>query len=77
MIATDKIYHFIAGFVITLVMGLFTTLLIGLAVGTLAGVLKEAYDEYDYQGADVMDFIATLAGVFVAGGVLVGVSLWG
>ena len=71
MIAKDKIYHTIAGFIITLIVGLYFGVGYGLIMGALAGVAKEAYDEYSYRGADFFDFFATLLGTFLGGAIVV------
>ena len=61
-IALDKKLHFGAGAVISLVVSLVSTAYIGLLVATIAGIVKEAYDLYDYGSFDYRDFIFTLAG---------------
>lgn len=64
-IPLDKVYHFVAGFIISIAVVLFTGLAwAGLIAGFLAGLFKELYDQYSYKGGDFFDFFATLAGTF-------------
>lgn len=59
----DKALHFFAGLVIVailLVAGV-PALYAGIAC-LLAAAGKEALDEYTYGGADLLDFVATMAG---------------
>ena len=66
MIAKDKIYHFIAGFIITVIFALASgSVAYGLMVGVLAGIAKELYDHYDYGVYDFFDMFATFIGAFV------------
>jgi len=66
----DKVCHIIAGFIISFVAALILSKFIpmyyvglaSLAIGILAGVVKEAIDQYRYKGADYFDFFATLMG---------------
>ena len=74
---TDKILHFIAGFLITVIFsyvaylqGLDYPQSYGIVLGVCAGIGKEAFDYYDYGKADFFDMMATFIGVFI-GGVLV------
>lgn len=67
----DKIYHFLAGFIIAMSISFLYDPLYGLTAGFLAGAAKEALDEYRYGGADIYDFYATVLGTFA------GVVLWG
>ena len=67
----DKLYHLIAGIVISAAVGYLFTPAIGLAAGILAGAAKEAWDHIDYGGASWPDFVATLLGAG-AGAALVG-----
>ena len=78
MITRDKILHVIAGFVITLFVGFIAYYLCyeypqgyGILAGVLAGVGKEAFDEYRYGGADFFDLFATIVGVFFGGALVV------
>jgi len=58
----DKGCHFIAGFIIALIASVIVGGLVGFGIAVLAGVLKEAYDQYKYRGADFVDLFATVAG---------------
>lgn len=78
MFSKDKILHFIAGFIITVVFsymayieGLEYPQAYGITAGALAGACKEAWDEYSYGGGDFFDFFATIVGVFVGGALVV------
>ena len=67
MITKDKIQHFLAGFIISAIIGLFNSLL-GLILAILAGVGKEVYDYISnryYQckhTVDLYDCLATVLG---------------
>ena len=63
-IPLDKLYHFAAGFIIAVGVTFFYDPVYGLVAGVVAGVLKEAVDEYRYRGADFFDMFATVAGTF-------------
>ena len=65
MMAIDKLYHFIAGFLISLIGGYFNPLC-GLFLGISAGVAKEVYDYYDYGLFDKKDMLFTWLGSIVA-----------
>lgn len=57
----DKKLHFLCGFIISLLIGLYNPLY-GLSAGMIAGVAKEVYDYLDYGGPDIKDFLATAVG---------------
>jgi len=58
----DKIYHFIAGFIISLIFG-FINPVFGLALAIIAGVGKEIYDKKIKKSViDPLDVIATVVG---------------
>ena len=67
MITKDKIQHFLAGFIISAIIGLFNSIF-GLILAILAGVGKEVYDYVSnryYQGkhtVDLYDCLATVLG---------------
>ena len=74
----DKGCHFIAGFVITLIIGLIAYYIgvdypqgHGVLAGVLAGVCKEAWDLYSYGKFDFYDIIATWAGTFFGGAIVI------
>jgi len=78
MIDKDKIYHFIAGFILTVIFSYMAYIQgfdypqsYGVAVGVCAGVGKELFDYYDYGKFDFFDMFATFVGVFVGGAVVV------
>lgn len=60
----DKLYHFIAGFLISLIGGYFNQLC-GLFLGIFAGVAKEVYDYYDYGLFDKKDMLFTWLGAII------------
>ena len=70
MITKDKIQHFLAGFIISTIIGLFNSIF-GLILAILAGIGKEIYDylsnKYFNGKHDVSwyDFIATSLGGIV------------
>ncbi len=57
----DKKLHFLAGLVISVAGGIVHPVC-GLLFSIAAGIFKEAFDEWRYQGADWRDMIATWAG---------------
>ena len=58
----DKIYHLVAGFIISLIFGLINPVL-GLILAIIAGVGKEIYDKYIKKSViDPLDVIATVLG---------------
>ena len=58
----DEWCHFGAGFIITIIASFFVGSFIGVGVAVMAGIAKEAYDQYKYQGADFLDFFTTVLG---------------
>ena len=61
----DKRKHFIAGFVISLLVGSFIPLL-GVIVAMLAGAVKEWWDSRGHGTVEALDFIFTSFGALVA-----------
>lgn len=60
---TDKCQHFIGGLIITQAVAAFTTLVIGLCVGVIVGILKEVWDYYQlHRHCDAVDAAATILG---------------
>lgn len=57
----DKQYHFLAGFSIALALSSYSPVA-GLALGMLAGVVKEVYDFKSYGLFDKVDMLYTWAG---------------
>ena len=72
MMTVDKLYHFIAGFLISLIGGYFNPLC-GLFLGIFAGVAKEVYDYYDYGLFDKKDMLFTWLGAIIG---YLGVIMW-
>ena len=60
----DKKLHFLCGFIIALLIGLYNPAY-GLYAGVTAGVAKEIYDYYDYGLFDKMDMLFTWAGAVI------------
>ena len=58
----DKKLHFLAGFAIAIIMGFITDPITGIGLAIAAGVAKECYDDYKYNGYDIKDMIATWIG---------------
>ena len=65
----DKLYHFIAGLILSLIGGHFNPLY-GLILGISAGIGKEVYDYYDYGLFDKKDMLFTWLGA------IIGYSVW-
>lgn len=70
----DKKLHFIAGFIIAVIIGLIAYfmsfgnfIILGMAVSFAAGIGKEIRDEYVYSGFDWKDIVATWIGALVGG----------
>lgn len=61
----DKQKYLVAGFIISLLAGLFIPLF-GVILGAIAGVLKKYYDSKGHGIVEVMDFIFTLIGALCA-----------
>lgn len=62
MLGKDKLYHFIAGFLIAVLLG-FWNPVVALFASGIAGFGKEAYDMYIKKSfADPVDAIATILG---------------
>lgn len=61
----DKRKHFIAGLVISILVGVFNPW-IGLGVGILAGALKELWDKKGHGAPEWMDFVFTCLGALSA-----------
>lgn len=62
----DKKKHFIAGFVISAIIGILIAPWLGFALGCIAGIAKEWWDGHGHGTADVMDAIFTFLGAFTA-----------
>ena len=59
----DKKLHFIAGFLIALIMGIITDPITGIGFAIATGIFKECYDDYQKDGSfDAYDMIATWIG---------------
>jgi len=67
MINKDKLYHFIGGCIIAVIIGLLTFPIIGLYAGVAIGAVKEVYDSKypEIHTTDANDFIATVVGVLL------------
>lgn len=57
----DKLLHFIAGIIISLIFSVITPY-IALISAALFGIIKEIYDKISYGGFSWMDFLATSLG---------------
>ena len=58
----DKLYHFLAGFFISALIGIPTYPAIGFACAVVAGALKEIYDRRNVGRFDWADLFATVIG---------------
>lgn len=65
----DKLYHLIAGFLISAILGVRFDPMESLLLGMWAGVGKELYDFYDYGVFDVKDMLFTFLGAFLGAGI--------
>ena len=72
----DKKLHFIAGFVLCLGFGVFSDIYTGIGAAVVAGIMKECYDQYTYDGADWKDMLATWCGGCVAFTLLSLIAYW-
>lgn len=77
-IEKDKILHFIAGYIITVIFSYTAYNLeleyhqgYGIIASLLIGISKELWDYYDYGKFDVWDLFSTLLGAFFGGLVMV------
>ena len=70
----DKVLHFAACFLVSLIAACIAKLCGGDALSCMAaawffgfgaGVAKEMYDEWKYQGADEADWAADIVGIFL------------
>ena len=67
----DKIYHLVAGLIISLIFGLINPVL-GLALAIIAGVGKEIYDKKIKKSViDPLDVIATVVGGILGTGLAI------
>ena len=67
----DKIYHLVAGFIISLIFGLINPVL-GLVLAVIAGVGKEIYDKKIKKSViDPLDVIATVLGGILGTGLAI------
>ena len=67
----DKIYHLVAGFIISLIFGLINPVL-GLALAIIAGVGKEIYDKKIKKSViDPLDVISTVVGGILGTGLAI------
>ena len=60
--AYDKKLHLAAGFLIAVIMGFIVDPITGIGLAIVAGVAKECYDDWKYDGYDIKDMIATWIG---------------
>ena len=62
---TDKILHFMAGALVSMVVGYLTKIpLLGFLIAGLVGLIKEFWD-IEHGTAELLDFIATASGGFL------------
>ena len=61
-ISYDKKLHFIVGLLIAILAGFVIDPITGIGLSIVAGVFKECYDDWKYNGYDIKDMIATWIG---------------
>ena len=61
-IPKDKLYHFIAGFLLCVVFTLIDEPITGLGFAIAAGIGKECYDDFHNKKIEIMDAVATAIG---------------
>jgi uncharacterized protein YqgC (DUF456 family) len=64
-IPIDKVLHFIVGFCISAVLGIWLPLLIVLLIVFIVGVLKEVWDAKHNGDVEAADVVATVTGGLV------------
>ena len=75
-IPKDKLYHFIAGFLLCVLFTLINDPITGIGASIGAGIMKECYDRYDYGKFDFADMIATWIGGCVAFTLIALIQYW-
>jgi len=71
IIPYDKKLHLLAGLIITLYVGMFTTPILGVTIAAIAGVVKEKYDDYTGKGTvETLDAVMTTLGGIAGVGIL-------
>lgn len=75
-IPKDKIYHFLAGFLLCVVFSIINDPITGIGAAICGGVMKECYDQYTYDGADWVDMVATWLGGCVAFTLVALIKYW-
>ena len=58
----DKKLHFIAGTIVSLLMGIIIEPITGIGLAIAAGIAKECYDDYRHGGFDWKDMLTTWVG---------------
>jgi hypothetical protein len=67
MIKTDKILHFLAGYLVFSVTDVFCGFIVAGIITLIAGISKELYDKFrEGENFDIVDLVCTLAGGFFA-----------
>lgn len=62
----DKRFHFVAGFLISLLFGIILAPWVGLSVGIAAGAIKEWWDSKGHGTVELLDFVFTCFGALSA-----------
>lgn len=65
----DKVLHFIAGFLVTIIVAYLVSPHLGLTVGIAVGLGKELWDEYGETGFNELDLLVTALGAVTAYGI--------
>ena len=75
-IPKDKLYHFIAGFLLCVIFTLVDDPITGIGAAICGGIAKECYDDYQYGGFDGWDMVFTWVGGCVAFTLLALIRYW-
>lgn len=75
-IPCDKKLHFIAGLIIAILGGVIIDPITGLSFAIAAGIAKECYDDWKYNGYDIKDMFATWVGGCVGFAVVSLINYW-
>lgn len=75
-IPKDKLYHFIAGFLLCMVFSIIDDPITGIGASICGGIAKECYDHYDYGKFDIWDMVSTWLGGCVGFAVVSLIQYW-
>ena len=75
-IPKDKLYHFIAGFILCVIFTLINDPMTGIGAAICGGIAKECHDHYSYGVFDWKDMVATWLGGCVAFALIALIKYW-